>query len=267
MNYSQIQISDEAINSYKELFANCFPVSEKFSFAGIDWLYRKNPQGPPIGFDAWEEGQLVAHYACIPTEVFYDGRVTKMLLSLNTATHPSFQGKGLFSKLASMTYALAAEQEFAAVYGVANANSTPGFVRKLDFKLVAPLEAKVGVGTLGIDLPEALANARFRRSWDAKTLSWRCSNPANLVYSTVKTEKICFFARSSSLLLPAYSEHLVSDVSGVDSTHQKFLSPARLFLGLVPNGCQISGAFANIPNRLRPSPLNFIFKPLNPLGS
>ena len=69
--------------------------SEKY----LKWLYNENPSGAPVGFEALSNKKIVGHYVCIPSQ-WEDGLTTyKALLSLNTAVHPDFQGKGIFSSL------------------------------------------------------------------------------------------------------------------------------------------------------------------------
>jgi hypothetical protein len=45
------------------------------------------------------------------------------------------------------------------------------------------------------------------------------------------------------------------------------LSPFRLYLGLLPDDVKRSGGYASIPRRLRPSPLNLIYRSLATPGS
>ena len=62
-------------------------------------------------------------------------------------------------------------------------------------------------------------------------------------------------------LISAYAElpgHLT--LGGVQARGP--LSPLRLYLGLVPEGCARFSTYAAIPRFLRPSPLNLIFRPL-----
>src|SRR5215467_4083405 len=75
----------------------------------LQWLYRDNPCGHVVGFNAYAGDELAAHYATIPVEATLDGAPARGLLSLNTATHPTHQGKGLFTRLAERTYARASE--------------------------------------------------------------------------------------------------------------------------------------------------------------
>src|SRR5436190_18275870 len=115
----------------------------KFTAEALAWRYRDNPTGPMIGADAWDGDRLAAHYAVCPLEATIDGAVVRGLLSLNTATHPDYQGHGLFTKLAETAYGLGAEAGYSFVIGIANSNSTPGFLRRLAFQDCGRLEAGV----------------------------------------------------------------------------------------------------------------------------
>lgn len=263
MNFLPIQYDPAALRQYGALFAACFPNASGFTEENLDWLYCRNPDGQAIGFDAWEGDQLAAHYVCVPARVALGGTIVKAMLSLNTATHPDFQGKGLFTKLAALTYEAGAAAGFDCVFGVANGNSTGGFVRKLGFQLVQPLEARIGLGGLGINLGQAARAAQFARTWSAQSLAWRCANPKNPVSSRKHGDRMQFYAAAKGMILPVYAELDLQDTASIASDTQRFLSPTRLFIGLVPgNACRFQ-TYVSIPQRLRPSPLNFIYRSLS----
>jgi hypothetical protein len=194
-----------------------------------------------------------------------DGEPVRVLLSLNTATHPQFQGKGLFTKLAAMTYEAAAAQGFAAVYGVANANSTPGFVRKLGFQLVRPLDALVGVGPVGAAPDRQARPPAFERVWTEVALDWRCASPYNRVLCRRRGQTLQFHAPAMGRLVHAYAQLPLPD--GISPAPGGApLSPLRLYLGLMPDHLRATGSYVSIPGRLRPSPLNLIFRSLSVPG-
>jgi GNAT superfamily N-acetyltransferase len=257
-----IQYDSTTLTRYVGLFEQAFPKSARFSTAYLSWLYQQNPDGMAIGFDAWEGRDLVAHYACIPCMVELEGVPTRAMLSLNTATHPAHQGKGLFTQLAHLTYDAAAAQGIQSVFGIANANSTPGFVRKLGFDLIRPLQVKVGWGGLDIDWPRLKEAMRFKRLWSLTSLDWRMANPKNRVQWLLKDGRACFFARAKGPWLPAYAE-MDPELCRVEPAALTIhpLAP-RLYLGLVPDGAAKFSGFMDIPQRLRPSPLNFIYRSL-----
>jgi GNAT superfamily N-acetyltransferase len=266
MRFAPIQLDTATLASYGDLFRACFPTTDKFTGAYLRWLYVDNPDGAALGFDAWDGERLAAHYACVPARAWVEGEQVAVLLSLNTATHPDYQGKGLFTRLAALTYEAGAAAGFDGVYGVANANSTPGFVRKLGFQLVRPLEARIGLGPL-LHRPKAPARAlSFERSWSDSALRWRCASPHNPVFARGAGAKLRFHAAAAGHKLPAYAELDAAelDAAGLAPGSGPALSPLRLFIGLAPDACSRYWNYAGIPMRLRPSPLNLIYRSFTP---
>lgn len=263
INFSPIKFDENSLSKYVSLFSACFPKSNKYSQDYLRWLYCKNPAGVAVGFDAWDGEKLAAHYVSVPAHASVGGDVVKVLLSLNTATHPAYQGNGLFTKLAERTYAAGAAEGFDCVYGVANANSTPGFIRKLGFQLIEPLEARVGIGRLCIDSEAFARKAQFERIWSSNCLDWRCANPVNSIFCRRRDDLVQFHAAALGKLLPAYAELPSHRVIDTGSSTDSFLPPSRLFLGLVPEGASKFQRYFNIPQRFRPSPLNFIYRSLS----
>jgi len=266
MHFAPIEFDDKALTSYSALFAACFPDSGKFTTDYLTWLYVRNPDGRAFGFDAWEGDVLAAHYVCIPAQANVDGQVVRVLLSLNTATHPRFQGQGLFTKLAAMTYDAAAAVGYAAIYGVANANSTPGFVRKLGFQLVRPLEALVGVGGVGAGPRVAGLAPAFERVWSGAALEWRCGCPSRPVLRRRRGEAWQFHARAIGPWIQAYAELTLPSTVDLAPTGAPF-TPMRLYLGLMPDAERRARSYVDIPQRFRPSPLNLIYRPLSTSGA
>ncbi|MGI4718319.1 MAG: GNAT family N-acetyltransferase [Janthinobacterium lividum] len=267
LRFAPVQHDPAVLAQYGALFAACFPGTDKFTPAYLDWLYLANPDGAAVGYDAWDGERLAAHYVCVPARAWVEGREVRVLLSLNTATHPDYQGKGLFTKLAAMTYEAGAEAGYEGVYGVANANSTPGFIRKLGFQLVRPLEARVGVGALR-HAPKAPAAAlSFERSWSPEALAWRCANPHNRVWHRDAGDRLQFHAPAVGVV-PAYAE-LGHGPDGAllptsSSSQGPAPSPLRLFIGLAPDASANYWNYASIPMKLRPSPLNLIWRGFSP---
>jgi len=268
MRIAPIQNDQATLARYGALFAACFPGADKFTPAYLAWLYAANPDGAAVGMDAWDGERLAAHYVCIPARAWVEGREVLVLLSLNTATHPDYQGKGLFTKLAAATFEAGAAAGFDGVYGVANGNSTPGFVRKLGFQLVRPLEARVGLGTLSHGPKAPSAQLSFERSWTPQALAWRCANPHNRVHRRGGgAARQQFYAAAFGMSLPAYAE-LDADSAGPVAAGSAGsaapLSPLRLLIGLAPDANARWWNYASIPQRLRPSPLNLIYRSFAP---
>lgn len=267
MHYSAVSPNPKALETYAALFRVCFPGASIADLAYLTWLYCQNPAGSVVGFDAWDGETLAAHYACIPAEIILEGKVVRCLLSLNTATDPRYQGQGLFTRLAESTYQHAAAEGYGAVYGVANANSTPGFLRKLAFQKVAPLAARLGFGRLTRRSWTDLAGqAIFRHHWTAETLAWRVANPRNSVrLRETKDQALAIYAPSGRPGLVAYGEMpLVKGwPNGLDAAGGWGGLSARVFVGLLPGGGGGS-CYGPIPEALKPSPLNLIYRQLDP---
>ncbi|MCB0356601.1 MAG: GNAT family N-acetyltransferase, partial [Bdellovibrionales bacterium] len=152
----------------------------KLSFSGdapsvevLQWQYNENPLGPAIGYNAYCGTDLVGHYVTIPTQAMIKGEFKKGLLSLNTATHPSHQKKGLFSQLANLTYDKGKNTGFDFVVGVANHNSVYGFTKKLGFQHVGLLETRLFLRTPFLKKMDL----DFSIVWNTDFLNWRLAKP------------------------------------------------------------------------------------------
>ncbi len=256
-NLEPVTATQERLGQYQSLFLKCFGSQDRFSPAALDWLYRQNPDGGVVGFDAFAGDQLAAHYACVPAMARLFGKDVAVLLSLNTATHPEHQGKGLFTRLANATYERARAEGFASVYGVANANSTPGFIRKLRFQLVSPLLATVGLGPWRINRPRAESEAEFQRLWSDAALDWRCANPGNPVHRVRPPGGGTTCAAAGPSRFVGVRAELASP-TGSRTMSERHAGVLGLHLGLIPKGCGSTIGHVNIPDVLRPSPLNLI---------
>ena len=113
------------------LFEICF--TDKIDPSLWEWAYLKNPAGEPIIAVALEDGDIIAHYAMIPMPFMRDNSTLQGYLSMTTMVHPNFRKYGLFVELANMAYSQASKNSF--VYGFPNANSLPGFKKRLEWNV------------------------------------------------------------------------------------------------------------------------------------
>jgi len=248
----------EQLAAYSQLLGRVFGPLPKFKVSALEWLYRDNPEGPVVGADAWSGDTLAAHYVTIPMRTRVQGGSVRGLLSLNTATAPEFQGKGLFTALADATYAAAREQGFQGVFGFANANSTPGFLRKLAFQKVRSLEA----GLL-LRPPHRLTDAPtdFQVDWAPASLAWRLANPA-AKYRVVRQGNLLGVWAETGVRGLRCAAFLAGHPEVAPTGGRPWIPP--LFIGLEPRLSLPAHGFAPIPARLRPSPLNMIWRRLDP---
>lgn len=260
----QIDLSEPSLQSYHRLLTEVFPTAAaQFTPAYLTWQYVRNPAGPAVGFNAFSGETLAAHYVTLPIRVQLDGRACKGLLSLNTATHPLHQGKGLFTKLADATYQYAAAQGYELVVGVANANSTPGFTRKLGFQLVSPLEARLGVGPLPSQDPRF--TSEFEVLWDRELLAWRLANPSRAYRLRPRGDSVRVEAPTGKAGIQAILGDFPRQLTptSLERTAPFSPNPMRLWLGIDPSRRFQRSLYPPIPERLRPSPLNLIYRDLS----
>lgn len=255
----RIQVDDAAIDESSRLLRTVWPSEPKFLPPALKWLYRANPVGEVMGFNAYAGADLAAHYATVPIEASVDGIAMKGLLSLNTATHPSHQGKGLFTRLANETFEAARAEGYAFVVGVANASSTPGFVRKLGFQLVCPLDVRVGIGPLGPGIGDGTS---WRRLWSERSIAWRIAAPSAHYAGRRESRGVMIESETQWPLIRAalgYFEEreLVETVSRLPEAG---LRP-RVWLGKGRDRWPLG--YVSLPDRMKPSPLHLIFKRLD----
>ncbi len=252
----QMLATDESIEEVKKLLHISFPKrADKFSSEYLKWQYVDNPRGEVIAYNAYDQdGNIAAHYAVIPVEMMIEGKIVKGLLSLNTATHPDHRGKRLFTILAERTYSRAQELGHKFVIGVANANSTHGFLKNLGFYLIAPLEVKVGLGSPF--KKKSLLVEKNHIHYDEDTMRWRLRCPyfsysynGDTIYS--KIDKPLFHTAVASVIEPIRVNEL-----GLKKTS----APLNLYVGL---GYKVGCSYFKLPSFIKRSPFNLIFKDLS----
>ena len=242
------------IDKVVTLFTKAFYWTNKFSKEYLEWQYLKNPNGTVVSFNAFsEDGTLAAHYAAIPVKMRLNGKEEIGLLSVNTATHPNHQGKKLFTRLATKAYKYAQENGYKFIVGVANANSTHGFLKHLGFYLVSPLEFKVGFGNI---FKKGIYENKNRFSYDLETLQWRIHCPAYDYY----TSKGILYSNRPEPFFHSCVALLPDGVDGKTLNLQRDNNIFNIYVGL---GVQPkSGLYFNIPKFIKRSPFNLVFKDL-----
>ncbi len=248
-----LDIDDASLARYSALLATTFGA---MPLPYVRWLYAQNPIGNAVGVNAFDGDELVAHYVTVPIEALVEGRTAKGLLSLNTATHPAHQGKGLFTRLANETYAYAADHGYEFVVGVANANSTPGFTKKLGFQLVSPLDVLVGAGRCSA----STTPVAFALSWTDAALRWRLARPGASYFGTSREGVVDVHADAQKAGVLAYLTTVPAALGSALPPAPR-LKPLRMWIGIDPH-LEKSGLLAPLPDKLKPSPLNLIYRDL-----
>jgi Acetyltransferase (GNAT) domain len=280
-----------AISQTAALLAEVFPGSDISQPEYLSWLYEQSPCGSVIEANFDDARGRAGHYALVPIALTRDGAERSAALSLNTAVHERARGGGTFVRLATETIAEARRRGVETVVGVANANSTPGFVRRLDFELLTALPASVVLPTPGSrgGIRSGWAGASAfehgglaacaesllappptgeARGWTPRTLRWRLARPGAR-YALHRAEDLlavsCRDSRHGvrvAILLKVFAASRVSPgrrralVRAACRFHR---APIALHVGLNE---LVDFRGVALPERLRESPLNLIYRSL-----
>lgn len=255
--FRKVTTDKECISQCKDLLSLVFEGSSNFSEEYLKWEYEDNPVGKVIGYNAFEGNDLVAHYATQPVTAKIFGKERKGLLSINTATHPKHWGKKLFITLAEKAYAYGLENGYEFVFGVAGELSTHGFLYKLGFQNIAPLQVKVGIGNLN-KLKENRESC-FERTWTNELLKWRMNSPnckyeikGNHIYADMGKYGI-------KTIMGEFDWNLLNNIP---SSKISTINPVKFYIGLDHCINWKRSMYVEVPEKKRPSALNLIFKDL-----
>lgn len=260
MELRPIDPTPGGLDALRGLLADTFSDATHLDTRYLRWSYLENPAGPVVGFEAHDGPKLVAHYATLPLVARIAGREARGLLSLHTATHPDYRGRGLFPQLAEATYRAGADAGFEFVVGVANAASTQGFTGRLGFQLVRPLDVRAGFGAAAA--PVAAGEMDFERVWDEPALSWRLSCPARSYRRAGDPSRPVLYAPTGRLGIWVELDRPPEGASVRALQPLRAPHPLRLWIGLDPARAWAGSSYLTLPMRLRPSPLHLIFRDL-----
>jgi hypothetical protein len=249
--------SDENFQEYADFLSSSFSISGNYSSiqkvtpAYLKWQYSENPAGKFIAYGAFYQGKMVSHFATLPVLFLINGILSKCLLALNLVTHPEHRGKGLFIKIAAKTLEDAFTLGYEYVLGVANQNSTHGLVKKLGFKLISPLDVKIGLGEIFLDEEK---DYYIKSEASDDMLKWRLSNPSARYF---KGRNNCILAPTGKFGIYAQLKNQAPGTSFINGLRLKN-NPLKIWIGLGKIASQ-NGIFIDLPDKLRPVPLNLIY--------
>lgn len=223
----------------------------------LEWQYLKNPAGPARYVNARNEsGDLVAHYAVLPTPPLAQppAAFAGTYFSLNTAVDPAARVPGLMVATARALFKSLQDEGPSLVLGVANENSFQGFVRMLGFRHLGRLSlAFHAPGTMPVtSTPRALAH-------DPAHLAWRTTRPGVMAYGDPDRGALSVRLRHRGIPLDAVLSTGLPEqmVRGLALPRPAVWTP-RLYASF---GSPIGHGIA-VPERLRPSPLHYIVRVL-----
>lgn len=121
------------------------------------WKHVDNPFGPSPVLLAFDQGLLVGVRAFMRWRWRFGNEVFEAVRAVDTATHPEYQGKGIFKKLTLTLLEKCRQEGFHFVFNTPNKSSMPGYIKmgweeggKLPVKLkcVKPLSMMLHVAGL-----------------------------------------------------------------------------------------------------------------------
>ncbi len=284
-------MSDEGLQRTGSLLQTVFPHATVGNPEYLRWLYVESPFGNVIETNIDDDEGRAAHYALIPLGLRVNGEPRHGALSLNTAVHERARGGGAFTRLAAETIEKASNRGITTVIGVANANSTPGFLRRLEFELVLPLPATVLVplpvarrlqwqSNAASEVPAAELGADQRLftaperglavDWTPEALAWRLRRPGARYAVHRREGAVAVSAADHShgvpvaVILKVFAADALSNGAWrglVYAAARWHKAPAALHVGVSD---RISPRGVPLPKRFRSSPLNLIRRDLGP---
>jgi hypothetical protein len=148
-DYSIFRVDENHYDALIAISQSAFSISPTKQY-----YYLKNNTSsfgiPDLGYIAYSNlGEPSAFYGVFACKAEYDGISYQIAQSGDTMTHKNHTGKGLFTKLAELTYELCRQEGYCFVYGFPNYNSYPGFSKKLHWVFPGKLrEYKIKVLTI-----------------------------------------------------------------------------------------------------------------------
>lgn len=134
MDYIEVKITQEHYKNIQKLKNRSMGVFQEMD--EIERKYNTEYAGKKdIGFFAMtDDGYPAAYYGAFPMRFSYNGSEYIGAQSGDTMTDPDHQKKGLFTRLALKTYEYCESENISFVFGFPNANSFPGFKKKLNWE-------------------------------------------------------------------------------------------------------------------------------------
>jgi hypothetical protein len=250
----------EALPEIARLLERAIPRGRPWA-PDVDWHYLRNPAGAAWYVNARsDQGELMAHFAVIPVPALDDSRFDALhvFFSLNTAVDPGVTVPGLMVATARALFRHLESLHPAVVLGVANENSFVGFRRLLGFLPLGRLQ-------LRFFPPFALPRDEPPRALrlDEDVLRWRVSRPNTEVFERRSGGAVLRRIRHRGLPLDAV---LTVGLSAEVLARLRLPGGPRALVRWAPRfyagfGPPSSGGMP-VPERLRPSPLEYIFRPL-----
>jgi GNAT superfamily N-acetyltransferase len=95
----------------------------------FDWKHRQSPFGESPGWVAVDGDRVVGFRTYMRWEFLHNGRIRRAVRAVDTATHPEYQGQGIFWKLTRASLEDLLEDGVDFVFNTPNDKSRPGYLK------------------------------------------------------------------------------------------------------------------------------------------
>ena len=190
--------------------------------------------------------------------IYTKKKKVKGIVPINVCVDPKYQNKGLFSKLSKKFEKIIIKRNFDFIIGVANKNVTHKWIKSIKMKFQFSLDAYIFFNLQKFSNFDT-STLNFYKLWDKKSFKWISQNPNNKIFSLKNNNYSILYANSIFEFLKVISVQK----NLTNNTYLKknsFLFLPKLFVGLKPSNQSFFKI--NVPQFLKPSPLNLIIKNL-----
>lgn len=254
--FELLTLQAEEFEQISRLLRLVFPRARHLTPRYLEWLFARNPDGVAVGCNAWLGDALVGHMAAVPLTARMDGETRRGMYTMNGAVHPDHRGRRLQSGISAAIFEEGIRRGFEYCLATGNKWSTGPLLTR--FNMVRPLDARIGLGWPRRREPPARPS--FERIWSPDALRWRLANP-EAQYRVERREGALAVSASSGL--PGLGAILFSGPGEAEPAAGAAAGPLRVWFGLDPSIDWGASTFLPIPARLRPSPLNLVFRDLS----
>jgi hypothetical protein len=252
-----IGLTDAEVTETSAFLRSVFPHAKHLTPAYLRWQYIENPAGRAFGFEARDQGRLIAHFAALPLTAEIEATRRRGALVVNGAVDRAHGGRKVAKETMARLYAEAPDHGFDFLVAVGNANSTGPLLNR--WQLVGQLEARIGFVR-----PKRVDEARapsFERLWTDEEIAWRLANPERRSRVRRRGGAIEVTVPSGrpgieAVLYDGPDRWVLERRTGRGLA----VAPLRLWIGLDPSLDWSRSPFLPIPRLLRQSPLNLVFK-------
>lgn len=256
--FKMMELNQQEFERTSDLLRLVFPRASYLTPRYLEWQYAENPDGQVVACHAILDGMLVGHVSALPMRAVVDGATLRGMFMLNSAVHPGHRRRNLMRRVSEAVFEEGVMRGYAFCVSTGNRYSTLPLLTR--FKMVRPLEARIGFGLpVRRDLDFVPS---FERLWSEEAMRWRLSNPERPYSVGSRQDDVVVISPAG---LPSIGAVLYDGANswGLSNQDAESPGPLRLWLGVDPAIDWRRSSFVPIPTRLRPSPLNLVFKDLS----